>query len=142
MTTASRRADTQLTQARLGARLAGALSAQVEVLPHDLSERLRVAREQAVARARAAQPARGAVVVGVSRSGAAVLGGFTPWWQRAASIVPLALLVLGLVAIDRLTVREQVRAAAEIDAQLLGDTLPPAAYSDPGFAEYLRSAPP
>jgi hypothetical protein len=71
MTTASRRADSQLTQARLGARLAGALSAQVEDLPHDLSERLRVAREQAVARARAvhvAQPARGAVLAGQLRN--------------------------------------------------------------------------
>jgi hypothetical protein len=25
---------------------------------------------------------------------------------------------------------------------ILADDLPPAAYSDPGFAEYLRSAPP
>jgi Protein of unknown function (DUF3619) len=34
-----------------------------------------------------------------------------------------------------------VLAAAEIDAQLLSDSLPPTAYSDPGFAEYLRSTP-
>jgi hypothetical protein len=32
-------------------------------------------------------------------------------------------------------------AAAEIDAQLLSDTLPPAAYSDPGFAEFLKNNP-
>ena len=35
--------------------------------------------------------------------------------------------------------RRQVVAAAEIDAALLTDDLPPDAYSDPGFAEFLRS---
>jgi len=29
-----------------------------------------------------------------------------------------------------------------VDAVLLTDQLPPAAYSDPGFGEYLRSPPP
>jgi hypothetical protein len=43
--------------------------------------------------------------------------------------------------IDRWSLREQVVAAAEFDAQLLADDLPPAAFSDPGFAEFLRSAP-
>jgi hypothetical protein len=47
-----------------------------------------------------------------------------------------------LVAIDNGVTREQVVAAAEIDTQLLSDQLPPAAYSDPGFAEFLRSSPP
>jgi len=36
---------------------------------------------------------------------------------------------------------EQVHAAAEVDSQLLADALPPSAYTDPGFAEYLRSTP-
>lgn len=138
------RRNTPLTEARLGARLAGALTARTEALPHDVSERLRFAREQALAKvARSAKAtATGAVVTGVSSSGAGILSWFSPRWHRAASVIPLALLIAGLVAIDRWTVREQVLAAAEIDAQLLGDALPPAAYSDPGFAEYLRSTPP
>jgi hypothetical protein len=37
--------------------------------------------------------------------------------------------------------QEQIRTAAEIDAALLGDALPPAAYTDPGFAEYLAAHP-
>jgi hypothetical protein len=53
----------------------------------------------------------------------------------------MAMLVLGLMAIDHWTVREQVVAAADFDAQLLADDLPPAAYSDPGFAEFIRSTP-
>jgi hypothetical protein len=81
------------------------------------------------------------VITGRSSSGAAVLGGLVPWWQRAASVLPLLMLVAGLLMIDQWSVREQVFAAADIDAQLLADDLPPAAYSDPGFAEFLRSSP-
>ena len=128
-------------EARLGARLAGVLTARSQALPHDITERLRFAREKslAVARQSRARAAGGTVVAGVSSQGSAVLGGFLPWWQRAASVLPLLVLVAGLVMIDNWSAREQVLAAAEIDAQLLSDALPPAAYSDPGFGEYLRN---
>ena len=130
-------------EARLGARLAGALNARSLALPHDITERLRFAREKSVAIARQSrvQAASGSAVVGVSAHGSATLGTFLPWWQRAASFLPLLVLVAGLVMVDNWAVREQVLAAAEIDAQLLADDLPPAAYSDPGFGEYLRNAP-
>lgn len=139
----SRLNDDQLVESRLAARVAGALTTGLDRLPHDLSERLRFAREQALLHARQARslaPATGPAIV--SRGGgAAVLAGFVPWWQRAASVLPLVVLVAGLMAIDHWVVREQAVAAAEFDAQLLADDLPPAAYSDPGFAEFLRSAP-
>lgn len=140
-----RHADAHTLEMRLGARLAGGLTLRAEGLPHDVTERLRFAREQAIARARLVrQPERvsAAQPVVLGRGGSATLGGFAPWWQRAMSVLPVAALVLGLVAIDRLSMREQVLAAAEIDTQLLSDQLPPAAYSDPGFAEFLRSASP
>jgi hypothetical protein len=56
-----------------------------------------------------------------------------------SSLLPLAVLLAGLLLIDDHYTRAQIEAAAEIDALLAGD-LPPEAYSDPGFAEYLRSA--
>lgn len=129
-------------EARVGTRLAGLLTSQSQALPHDVTERLRFAREQAVARAQQsrAQAARGTTAV-VQANGTLALGGFASWWQRAASLLPLLVLVSGLVLIDQWVVHEQVLNAAEIDAQLLSDDLPPTAYSDPGFAEYLRSAP-
>jgi hypothetical protein len=146
VTSPQRTSEIQTLETRLAARLASALAESAGALPHDLSERLRVAREGALARARsvrrrAAAGAGGHGVVGVSR-GAAVLGGQVPWWQRAASVLPLVLLICGLVMVDRFATQEQVHAAAEIDALLLADDLPPAAYSDPGFAEFLRSPPP
>jgi Protein of unknown function (DUF3619) len=139
-------ADTQGLESRLAMHFAGALSARVEQLPHDVTERLRFAREQALGKARdmrrlAPAVAAAVAVVGLSSRGAASLGGFVPWWQRAASVLPLVMLVSGLFMIEHWTAREQAFAAADIDAQLLADDLPPAAYGDPGFAEYLRSAP-
>jgi hypothetical protein len=137
--------DPSVIEARLAARLAGGLTMRAADLPHDVSERLRFAREQALGRAREmrrAAPAGGGMIVGISARGAATLGGFVPWWTRAASVLPLLVLVAGLVMIDRWSVREQVLAAADFDSQLLSDSLPPTAYSDPGFAEFLRSGSP
>jgi len=42
-------------ESRLAARLAAALTVSAQTLPHDVSERLRFAREQAISRARAQQ---------------------------------------------------------------------------------------
>jgi hypothetical protein len=53
--------------------------------------------------------------------------------------VPLLVLVAGLMLISQWTVREQVLAAADVDTVLLSDDLPPDAYADPGFTEFLKS---
>lgn len=62
----------------------------------------------------------------------------TPWWARLASWLPALALTLGLIAIDQLNLAKRIEAAAEVDAALLADDLPPAAYVDPGFAEFLK----
>jgi hypothetical protein len=67
------------------------------------------------------------------------MSGPPSWWLRLASVLPLALLVVGLLLIQRTYLDQQIRAAAEIDEALLTDELPPQAYSDPGFAEFLKS---
>ena len=51
--------------------------------------------------------------------------------------MPLCLLVAGLLLIQHGQWYEQILAAAEVDTALLSDNLPPAAYGDPGFSEYL-----
>jgi hypothetical protein len=84
-------------------------------------------------------------MVGVSPQGAALLGrmdGVVPWWQRLASFLPLVVLVCGFVLITQQAELEQVHAAAEVDAMLLADDLPPDAYTDPGFAQFLREPAP
>ena len=77
--------------------------------------------------------------------GAAVLAGgpaSNPWWLRLGSLLPLAVLLAGLVLIDNQYTRAQIEAAVEVDAAILADDLPPEAYRDRGFVEYLRSARP
>lgn len=141
--------DRQALEARLAARLVQGLASGSEDLPHDIRERLRVAREQAVERAamvrrKAPQssPVAAGGIVGVTEQGVALLGSPTPWWQRAVAVLPLVVLLCGLVLIQQQAEREQVHAAAEVDVQLLADDLPPDAYVDPGFAEFLREPPP
>ena len=137
--------DAHALEARLAAQMAIGLSTSLKTLPHDVSERLRFGREQALARARelrlAGAAAAGGIVASVSPRGVATLSGFAFWSQRAASVLPVLVLVAGFLLIEQWSSREQVLAAAEIDARLLADDLPPAAYSDPGFAEYLRTDP-
>jgi hypothetical protein len=128
-------------QARFGLRVAAGLTERTAELPQDITERLRFAREKALERARAARkvevPATQAVVVGSSLA----LGGGndTGWWMKAASLLPLIALVGGLILIEHWHRGSQIAAAAEIDASLLSDDLPPAAYSDPGFVEFLKA---
>lgn len=129
----------EAVQARLARRWLAPLDAAA--LPHDIEQRLRFARDRALAEA-AGQRRRLAAatgVVGMSNGVAALTG--PAWWQRVASALPLFVLVAGLLAIQQLKSSGQIDAAAEIDAILLADELPPAAYTDPGFAEFLKGPP-
>lgn len=142
---APRRNDLDTLQSRFALRLAGRLTEQSERLPHDIGERLRVAREQAVRRAqsvRAAAMAKPRVSVVSVGPGTLALGSGSSWWVRIGSLLPLLLLVAGLLAIQQLHEQAEIRAAAEVDAALLADDLPPAAYGDPGFVEFLKHAEP
>ena len=128
-------------EARFGVRVAAMLGERAQSTAPDISERLRFAREQALARAQAArrqvQAAAAPVVVG--RGHAATLANPLGWWFKLGSAAPLALLVLGLAGIAHVHDKAQIAAVAEVDAALLADDLPPAAYTDPGFAEYLKT---
>ena len=129
-------------EARFGVRVASMLGERAQATAPDISERLRFAREQALTRAQAArrqvQAAAGPVVVARGRS--AALANPLGWWFKLGSAAPLALLVLGLAGIAHVHDKAQIAAVAEVDAALLSDDLPPAAYTDPGFAEYLKTS--
>jgi hypothetical protein len=51
------------------------------------------------------------------------------------------ILVAGLLVIQELHSSLMIATAAEIDAALLADDLPPDAYQDVGFLEYLKRPP-
>ena len=128
-------------EARFGVRVASMLGERAQATAPDISERLRFAREQAISRAQAARRLASAPApVVVSRGGVAALAGQLGWWFKLGSAMPLALLVAGLVGIAHVHDQAQIAAVAEVDAALLSDDLPPAAYTDPGFAEYLKTS--
>ena len=128
-------------RARFARRVAVRLDEQARSLEGDVAERLRFGRERALERARLARSAaRSAPRLGVTAAGAALLGG-SGCWLKVASLAPLAALVCGLVLIQQWQTRTQIDAAAEVDAALLADDLPPTAYRDAGFAEFLKTAP-
>lgn len=135
---------TEALEARFALRATAHLTAQADALPNDISERLRIAREQAVQRARAARM-EVAPQVAVSHAGATLTwpgarrDGGSGWWVKLAALLPFVALVVGLMLIQDWHGSNQVSAAAEIDASLLADDLPPSAYSDPGFLEFLKS---
>jgi len=139
----SHRVDPDALLTRFALRVTSRLSEQASNLPSDLSERLRVSREQAVARARQlrlAQPNREPAIA--LTSGALALGGPPSAWLRLASLLPLMMLVLGLLLIQHLHDQAEIHAAAEVDAALLADDLPPEAYGDPGFVVFLKQPEP
>ena len=136
----------EVLEDRFGLRIAAALTDRQQLQPrHDIDERLRFAREQALARARElrkATHASAAVAVGTSAALLPESGGATPWWLRLSSLVPLAVLAAGLLLIDRHYEQAQINAAVEVDTALLADDLPPEAYRDPGFLEFLKTTRP
>ena len=131
-------------QARFALRVTAGLNEATRELPHDVTERLKAAREQALERARLARRVETASQVQVGGQGpvASLLWGAGPrtdWWLKLASILPIVALVAGFVLIANEHTRAQISTAAEIDAALLADDVPPAAYSDPGFVEFLKA---
>ncbi len=162
-------AQREALQARFALRVTARLNEGSQGLPHDITERLRIAREQAIEAARQAQSRLGVVaagevapvvataVAGVNTQGAAVLGGWNEagqahqtrrgrrlddgplsWGWRLATALPVLALVAGLWLVHAYHDQEKVEATADIDTAILTDDLPPDAYADPGFEEFLR----
>jgi hypothetical protein len=139
----------EAAQARFGMRVAAALTEHQRGAPNpDIEARLSFAHDQALSAARNARSVTSAAPALVGAvGGSAVLGGgpdfdTTPWWLRLGSLLPLALLLAGLMLIDSRYTRSQIDAAAEVDAAILADDLPPEAYRDRGFVEFLKTARP
>ena len=139
----------EITQAAdaFARRLTARLSEGNASLPYDITERLRAARTQALdkrkkpvvvpVRQAAAQP----VLVGANGSAMLGWGGEDgSWWRALVSAVPLAALVVGLVFINIAQDETGANEIAEVDAALLTDDLPPSAYADPGFLQFIKTS--
>ena len=126
-------------QDRFGLKLAARLSESTDTLPHDILERLRAARVQALGAHKQRKPVTASVIQSNGASATLSFGDEEgSLWRRLASLVPLLALIAGLVAVNILDNDNRAKELAEIDAAILTDDLPPAAYTDPGFAQFLN----
>lgn len=133
----------------LGQRVAKRLDEGLDNIHPDISARLRFAREQALV------VRRGAVLEMLpttARVGAKTLvlagenGNEVPRGSgdlgktRGIFIFLLVMsLLAAFVGVEHTTRTEFEKEILEVDSALLIDALPPAAYTDPGFAQYLRT---
>lgn len=133
------RAD--ILQDRFALKTTSYLSASTADLPYDISERLRAARAQAVSQRKIAKTQTATNVV--NSGGAAAMSWGSDdglsWWARAGSLLPLIALVVGLLTINSIQNDNRAQEVAEVDAALLTDELPPAAFADPGFVQFLKT---
>ena len=136
----ARTTTAQQTRDAFGQKVAARFTAGQADIHHDISERLRIARQMAVARRKRVAMSKTAGAV-YGDGGSATLSfddeGLS-WWNRFASFLPLLVLVLGLIAIADFQTTQLAQDAAELDAGILTDTLPASAYVDPGFAQFLK----
>lgn len=129
-------------QDQFGFAIAQRLTQASDALPSDINERLRVMRQQAVERRKKPQPQTAPAwnlhVLGDSLA-LSTPPGFSPYWHRMASFLLLCALVIGLMVISDAAEDLWTHDMADVDAELLTDELPPDAYTDPGFIQFLRS---
>jgi len=126
------------SQDQIGLRIAARLTDSTTNLPSDISERLKSARVQALAK-------RKVVTIQLATGLSAQAGTATlnmgdndrSIWNRVASLLPLFALIAGLLAISVIQEQNRAREMAEVDAELLTDDLPPAAYTDAGFMHFI-----
>ena len=97
-----------------------------------VAERLRAAREQALARQR---PEPAPALAWADN----VLGRFDGWSGLSVRVLlPIAMLVAALAGIYNWQQNQRAAEVEEIDAQLLTDDLPIDAYLDRGFQNWLK----
>lgn len=129
----------EILQDRFGLQVAARLSGGAADLPYNVSERLRAAREQAMSRRKAVR-VQTANAVQSNSDGTLTMGDEgNGLWNRIASFMPLIALVFGLLVINMVQNDNRAREVAEVDAALLTDDLPTSAYTDPGFAQFLKA---
>src|SRR5665647_2111568 len=94
--------NADLLHDRFGLKTASYLSAGATDLPRDISERLRAARDQAIAKRKVEKVQTSGNVINVGGSAARAWGSDDGmnWWARIGSAVPLIALVVGLMAVS------------------------------------------
>lgn len=126
---------TQLYAQRITAHLDEGLGA----LPHAVTEQLRAGRVQALAQRKRSVAVRKQASVLTRLGSSLALGGGGGWGYTLLSAIPVLALVAGMMVLGSQQDENGITEIAEVDAALLSDDLPPAAYADPGFVQFLKT---
>jgi hypothetical protein len=122
-----------------GRRVTARLAPAENDLPHEISQRLKSARMLALSKRKVAVTEVAAATVNLGTTMAFQIGEVPMnLWRKFMATVPLVALILGLVSIEVLQDDLTATEVANVDAELLIDELPPEAYANPGFVQYLR----
>ncbi|RJX32015.1 MAG: DUF3619 family protein [Oxalobacter sp.] len=117
-----------------------ALNERLDQLPEKVVERLASAREMAISRKKEEAPLR---VFARQNVFAGYIGNFftnpaTYWLSRFSAAIVMAVLITGVMGVYHAEEQRQLQETARMDAAVLSDELPPDAYLDPGFKNYLH----
>ena len=123
-----------------GQYFSGQLNLATPSLPHDITERLRIARQLALTQRKPVVQLRRAPSAQINSDSSltAPVDEGLNLWSILASALPLLALVFGLMAIQWVQQDNVTSEIAAIDAALLTDELPPDAYTDAGFVQFLK----
>ncbi|MDE2429517.1 MAG: DUF3619 family protein [Burkholderiales bacterium] len=118
-----------------------ALNESSENIPAPTLDRLAKARQLALARKKPDAPMKVRVFKGAFAGHAGMsFDGPGSWLGKLGIALPLLILIVGLVGIYEYEQQQNISELADIDAAMLVDELPPAAYVDTGFTAYLNKA--
>jgi hypothetical protein len=122
-----------------GRTLAAQLDVASQDLGHDIGERLRVARQMALkTRPMPQRLLRHSLALQANGTLSGQPDEELSLWRILASALPLLALVSGLMFIQALQQDLAETDIASLDSALLLDELPPDAYTDPGFVQFLK----
>ena len=131
---------------RIARQITSRLSEGEALLPYEVTERLRASRERAVSERRRevsllrTQASTAASAHGHTMTMGSPEGEGKGWWRALASAIPVFALIAGLVVYNSQSYQSLLSEVTEVDTALLTDDLPPAAYADPGFVQYLKTS--
>ena len=122
-----------------GQTLAAQLNMSAQDVGHDIGERLRVARQTALkSRPMPQRLMRHSLAVQANGTLSGLPDEGLNLWRILGSALPLLALVLGLMLIQSLQRDLAETDIAALDSALLLDELPPDAYTDPGFVQFMK----
>lgn len=127
-----------MNERQFGARIGTLLDDAADRLPLRVVHRLDRAREAALARLPDAAAARTAVAPAFAGRAPSVQGPSRLWRALAVALPPLAV-AAGLYGIAVWTDAQDVQETADVNAAVLVDDVPLAAYADRGFGVYLNN---